>query len=152
MFPGRGTLCVCVCPHCTSRHHMGKRENPGQAAAAPWENLSGASPWRNPSALAPASHPAPSAGAEPRPLQALVLLFFTKAGRLHGASVEMPADPASNISGNDRERGLAVLGMLTGTRAARSSQELTEGRASTRALPWHSELGEEESRSRNQDP
>lgn len=129
---------------------MGERENPGQAAAAPWENLSGTSPWKNPSALAQVSHPVPSAGAEPHLLclQALLLLFFIKAEPLHGASVKMPVHPARNTSGNDRERGLAVLGMLSGTR---SSQELAEGRASTRALPWHSELDEEEGRSRNPD-
>lgn len=41
MFPGRGMLCVCACPHCISRHHTEERENRGHAAAASWENPSG---------------------------------------------------------------------------------------------------------------
>lgn len=112
-------------------------------------------------ALAPASHPVPSGGAESCPLwlQAPVLVLFLHQSWTpawcHGpASVEGACRSIKerNISGKDRENGLAVLGMLAGARAARSTQELTQGRARARALPRHSAWDGEENRSRNQDP
>lgn len=91
MFPGRGTLCVCACPHCISRHHTGERENRGHAAAASWENPSGM--------CSGTQFPVEGLNHVPSGCRLRSWCYFCiKAGPLHGATDlpvwRVPADPS----------------------------------------------------------